>query len=377
MQPSHSAKSMEDTLSKKTSTSSPPPRRDVTPSPKRAKLELAEPDMEVVCSSLQGDQTGMAMPISQAFCNFCQCPTKFCQCLDHIVDNEASPKHGVAAGSGVCTPKDGVVADSPSADKGIKPPSASPIANSGQRDEFCTGCGFVKLACTCLFGGPKFQPLSIIMQQKEQHPKQIDNEAKRAAQPTGLSMEGPTSSAQQPTMARESSTAHEETFKVPPKGPKPPISVKEFYESYVLPKLDGPGPLFMEPFLHVWVPHRYCEVTCHKECPNIQELRDYMRYVYTGHKSLSLWLTVEYRASVGYRVMLKSASYNQQQQLGSYVFRGMRDGKISKAAFLWVDMLQLIMLLAKRIEADPLIVKSWFEEAKLYLTTSNIGLELS
>ena len=239
MQPSHSAKSMEDTLSKKTSTSSPPPRRDVTPSPKRAKLELAEPDME------------------------------------------------------------------------------------------------------------------------------------------GLSMEGPTSSAQQSTMARESSTAHKETFKVPPKGPKPPISVKEFYESYVLPKLDGPGPLFVEPFLHVWVPHRYCEVTCHKECPNIQELRDYMRYVYTGHKSLSLWLTVEYRASVGYRVMLKSASNNQQQQLGSYVFRGMRDGKISKAAFLWVDMLQLIMLLAKRIEADPLIVKSWFEEAKLYLTTSNIGLELS
>ena len=411
MQPSHSAKSMEDTLSKKTSTSSPPPRRDVTPSPKRAKLELAEPDMEVVCSSLQGDQTGMAMPISQAFCNFCQCPTKFCQCLDHIVDNEASPKHGVAAGSGVCTPKDGVLADkpstdivvdvgaspkhgaatgsgvcipndgvaadSPSADKGIKPPSASPIANNGQRDEFCTGCGFVKLACTCLFGGPKFQPLSIIMQQKEQRPKQIDNEAKRAAQPTGLSMEGPTSSAQQPTMARESSTAHKETFKVPPKGPKPPVSVKEFYESYVLPKLDGPGPLFVEPFLHVWVPHRYCEVTCHKECPNIQELRDYMRYVQTGHKSLSLWLTVEYRASVGYRVMLKSASNNQQQQLGSYVFRGMRDGKISKAAFLWVDMLQLIMLLAKRIEADPLIVKSWFEEAKLYLTTSNIGLELS
>ena len=102
-----------------------------------------------------------------------------------------------------------------------------------------------------------------------------------------------------------------------------------------------------------------------------------MRYVYTGHKLLSLWLTVEYRASVGYRVMLKSASNNQQQQLGSYVFRGMQDSKISKAAFLWVDMLQLIMLLAKRIEADPLIVKSWFEEAKLYLTTSNIGLELS
>ena len=397
---------MEDTPSKKTTTSSPPPRRDVTPSPKRAKLELAEPDMEVVCSSLQGEQTGMAMPISQVFCNFCQCPTKFCQCLDHIVDNEASPKHGVAAGSGVCTPKDGVVADkpstdivvdvgaspkhgaaagsgvctpkdgvaadSPSADSGIKPPSASLIANSGQRDEFCTGCGFVKLACTCLFGGPKFQPLSMLMQQKEQSPKQIDTEAKLAAQPTGLSMEGLMA-----TMARESSTAYKEIFKAPPKGPKPPVSVKEFYESYVLPKLDGPGPLLVEPFLHVWVPYRYCEVTCHKQCPCIQELRDYMKKVYTDHKTLSLWLKVEYRASVGYRVMLKSASNNQQQQLGSYVFRGMRHGRIPKAAYLWVDMLQLIMLLAKRIEADPLIVKSWFEEAKFYLTTSNIGLKLS
>ncbi len=79
------------------------------------------------------------------------------------------------------------------------------------------------------------------------------------------------------------------------------------------------------------------------------------------------------RQAVFYRVMLTwGDGHSDCWHIGSHRFnyvykRRNNHQELPKAVWLFLDMMHLIMLLAKRTKANMDVVKFWFQEAKVFL----------
>ncbi len=172
----------------------------------------------------------------------------------------------------------------------------------------------------------------------------------------------------------------EEEDRASPKAPlsKHPLDPEEYFTTYVLQHHDGLSRL--SPFLEGWAQHRYKEHSLRMPEPGLLDLRRVakgmnMDYVFAGKKRLlsSSVVEVNRRPAKLYRVDLRWGSgCSGCWRIGSMYFHDARKRPnnhqaLPKAIWLFLDMLHLIMLLAKRTNAKKDVMRFWFQEAKDYL----------
>jgi hypothetical protein len=161
--------------------------------------------------------------------------------------------------------------------------------------------------------------------------------------------------------------------------PKPPHDVEDFFKDWVLPKLGaventhgGSEPIPFGGFLSVWAPRRYKKHSRKMGKPNLEKLREAMKNMVISYSETRLHLVGEWRAEEGFRITLKASQKVENKtcanNLGSCRFSEELDLRMCKTAWLYIDMMHLIMLFAQHSQADRPTIKKWHMEAKTYLT---------
>ena len=142
-------------------------------------------------------------------------------------------------------------------------------------------------------------------------------------------------------------------------------NVQPYYEAHVLPKLASPGPDSIASFMAPWMKPRYQHIRTMPK-PSMRDLRESMKKNFVNYKiegnSVTLSMVIEFRDDDGYRVNLKWLSGKSMKQPGSYRFQSLK-----RKAWLLVDVVHLIMLMAEQVLAPYAMVKKWFQESKKLL----------
>ena len=138
------------------------------------------------------------------------------------------------------------------------------------------------------------------------------------------------------------------------------------------------APIRINGFLSKWAPRRYKKHSKKMKKPKLQELREAMKNIAASYGNMRLHLVAEQRSDDGFRISLKHshkvADKTCATNIGSCKFTEQENQTAPKTAWLYIDMMHLIMLLAKNSEADEATLKVWHEEAKFFLT--NMGKAL-
>ena len=76
----------------------------------------------------------------------------------------------------------------------------------------------------------------------------------------------------------------------------------------------------------------------------------------------------EQRRTEGIRLMIKMTDpLGKTQQRGSYVFPVGEQMRCSKVAYLYLDIIRMLFMLAKDQQADADMISSWHADVRTYL----------
>ena len=123
----------------------------------------------------------------------------------------------------------------------------------------------------------------------------------------------------------------------------------------------------------VWAPLRY-QVHCEKMgMPTLEMLRQATRELPdTTYNHARLRAIGEWRVEEGCRITLKANTRVKgkisTKNVGSCRFGNGQDTNMPSTSWLYIDMMHLIMLMAKHCEVDMPTIKGWHAEAKAFLT---------
>ena len=329
---------------------SPPPSESQgpTPEPKKAKLSWAGqstdglPDVGNSSNSTMDEIMGTAMEEKDKDKDMSPKSKKFLDMLDELFPEEL-PSGRSQESSSSSSP-------GPSHGKMLQALFEEELP-SGLSQEHAASAGATRSQPTALFPEELSSGLS------QEHAASAD--ATRA-QPIAVAAIVPTAAAPNPKLLHE---------------------VKEFFKDWVLPKLDSmleDAPIRINGFLSKWAPRRYKKHSKKMKKPKLQELREAMKNIATSYGNMRLHLVVEQRSDDGFRISLKHshkvADKTCATNIGSCKFTEQENQTAPKTAWLYIDMMHLIMLLAEHGQADMATLKVWHEEAKFFLT--NMGKAL-
>ena len=140
-----------------------------------------------------------------------------------------------------------------------------------------------------------------------------------------------------------------------------------------------PEGVHMSTFLKGWARQRYKKHTKHQPNVTMEEFRNTSNkikheYAMTDGTKLMLRVKLEYRLSSGYCMNLRSKALSaeggtqpQEAQLGTLlVVADKVRHTLPKTAWLFMDMIHLIILISAHTKAEKSQIKTWFGEAKAF-----------
>ena len=155
-----------------------------------------------------------------------------------------------------------------------------------------------------------------------------------------------------------------------------PESPEAYFNQIVKPKLLN-SPVNMHDYLLQWGPVRWSTLRG-GAFPNYDNLRVHARLIgvtYGTGGTTVLHGLAESRPKEGVRVMLKRTDLKSQKtnQMGSMVFKSRDEEKqeYPKEAYLYLEALQLLMLVCRWVESKPEEIRDYHAKLKKYLESSS------
>ena len=164
-----------------------------------------------------------------------------------------------------------------------------------------------------------------------------------------------------------------------------PLEVADYFSGFVGPALGAEGEMKPDTFVHMktflkgWAKHHYKKHTKHQPKVTMEEFRKTSNkikheYAMTDGTKLMLRIKLEYRDSSGYCMNLRSKALSaeggtqpQEAQLGTLlVVADKVRHTLPKTAWLFMDMIHLIILISAHTKAEKSQIKTWFGEAKAF-----------
>lgn len=170
---------------------------------------------------------------------------------------------------------------------------------------------------------------------------------------------------------------------------KYPLEVVDYLEGMEMSTLlEG---IEMSTFLKGWAKQRYKEHSKHQPKVTMTEFRltsNDLKHEYTmaDGTTLKLFVNLEHRGRDGFRMNLKSKALSAEEgakvkdaQLGTLNFMAVskKDPNaptLPRSAWLFMDMIHLIMLLSAYTKAEKSQIRAWFVEAKVFLSGMDIKI---
>ena len=121
------------------------------------------------------------------------------------------------------------------------------------------------------------------------------------------------------------------------------------FEQVVQPKLDNEGVVDMSSDFADWAPERLKLIKRAFHDTTYEALRAESRFISVSYNGLNLQASVEIRTQEDFiRVMLNKVSTpldGKVCQAGSYAFQVLKAGKVTKQAYLYMDMLRNLTMI--------------------------------
>ena len=119
--------------------------------------------------------------------------------------------------------------------------------------------------------------------------------------------------------------------------------------------------------LVVWAPQRWKILKQAMRHPTYGQLREDAKTVSTSYDGLTVNMLAEFRQKEGTRLMMKvKAPDGRITQAGSYLFPIITDEYCSRNAYLYLDMMRLVILVSAQVKATIDQLKIWHDEVKTY-----------
>ena len=179
-----------------------------------------------------------------------------------------------------------------------------------------------------------------------------------AAEPKAVVPASAASQSQEPIQAAAAS--QRDTTKTPQKPEK-------YFDKVMLPKLEKGDSLNIAEHLVEWAPARLRAIKKAMRDPTFEAIRAEAKSVMTSYEGGTIWCIAEYRAKEGVRIMMKfSAPEKRVTVAGSHLFP-MQDSCCPKHAYLYMDMLRLLVMVGEYEKATVDIIKAWHSQVKTYM----------
>ena len=127
-----------------------------------------------------------------------------------------------------------------------------------------------------------------------------------------------------------------------------PQRPEKFFKKVMRPKLAEGGIVDFTEFLVDWAPERLKAIKAAMRDPTYEALKVEAKSVVTSYDAWCLQGMAEQRPTEGVRIMMKvKGPSGKVQQAGSKVFPVLKDQCCSKHAYLYLDMLRLVVMVCK------------------------------
>jgi hypothetical protein len=192
-------------------------------------------------------------------------------------------------------------------------------------------------------------------------PPQLDGDHNpKSSVPSQLDADHSSASAEAETAASGSTEAKQE---------KVPLRAVKFFRKVIRPKLDKGEAVDMDSYFTYWAPQRLKSIKKAFHNTTYEALKADSRDISAHYDGISLQASVENRPKEKLvRIMLKvSTSPNKMCQGGSYAFPTLPTGKVTKKAYLYMDMLRILTMICGHKKADLALIKECHTSVKTYL----------
>ena len=183
----------------------------------------------------------------------------------------------------------------------------------------------------------------------------------KAAEPKAAVPASAASQSQKPIQAAAASQG--DTTKTPQKP-------KKYFARVMLPKLEKlekGDSLDITEHLVEWAPARLKAIKKVMRDPTYQAIQAEAKSVMTTYKGGTIWCNAEYRAREGVRLQMKFESPGKEITVAGSLLFPMKDSCCGKHAYLYMDMLRLLLMVGKYEEATVDMFKAWHSQVKTYI----------
>ena len=101
--------------------------------------------------------------------------------------------------------------------------------------------------------------------------------------------------------------------------------------------------------------------------PTYEAIKAEAKSVMTTYKGGTIWCNAEYRAKEGVRLQMKFEPPGKGITVAGSLLFPMKDSCCGKHAYLYMDMLRLLLMVGKYEEATVDMFKAWHSQVKTYM----------